>query len=188
LPGTATETKGVAKLILQSGKEAEVRLGAEASKDGLLHTDLTQYRYIHFATHGIIPTSDRIKEPALILSYDAHTKNTEDLLLSVSNVLQTSLHADMVVLSACNTGSGRITRAEGVLNLGRGFMLAGASSVTVSLWQVADDSTAILMQGYYHNLLAGKSKDEALAAARTELISKGYDNPFFWAPFILEGE
>src|SRR5207249_2438308 len=98
------------------------------------------------------------------------------------------LRAGMVVLSACNTGSGKVTKAEGVASLGRAFLTAGASSVTVSLWQVADKSTSLLMQEFYKNLLAGKSKSAALAGARLTLISKGFENPFFWAPFILTGE
>jgi len=127
-----------------------------------------------------------IKEPALILSYDG--ANQDDMLLTLSGVFQLQLHADMVVLSACNTGSGKVTRAEGVASLGTAFLAAGASSVTVSLWHVADSSTAILMQEFYRNLLKGMPKAVALAAARSTLVSQGYDNPFFWAPFVLTGE
>jgi CHAT domain-containing protein len=110
------------------------------------------------------------------------------MMLTLSEVLQLKLHAEMVVLSACNTGSGRITRAEGVASLGTAFLAAGASSVTVSLWKVEDKSTSILMQEFYQNLLSGMSKDAALAAARSSLVSKGYTNPFFWAPFLLTGD
>jgi CHAT domain-containing protein len=110
------------------------------------------------------------------------------MMLTMSEIVQLKLHAEMVVLSACNTGSGRVTRAEGVSSLGTSFLAAGASSVTVSLWQVSDDSTALLMEEYYRNLLNGMNKNAALAAARTALFARGHTNPFFWAPFVLTGE
>jgi CHAT domain-containing protein len=93
-----------------------------------------------------------------------------------------------VVLSACNTGSGKVTKAEGVASLGTAFLAAGASSVTVSLWQVSDTSTAVFMQEFYRDVLKGMPKAAALAAARSTLFTQGYDNPFFWAPFVLTGE
>jgi len=158
----------------------------DATKRELLRTDLARYRFIHFATHGILPVESGIKEPALVLSYNG--KGKDDMLLTLSEILEFKLRADMVALSACNTGSGKVTRAEGVASLGSAFLAAGASSVTVSLWQVADNSTAELMEEFYRNLVSGKSKSAALAAARTALVSKGYDNPFFWAPFVLTGE
>jgi CHAT domain-containing protein len=74
------------------------------------------------------------------------------------------------------------------MSLGRAFMAAGAESVTVSLWKVSDDSTQMFMVEYYKNILAGKTKAEALATARVFLIAKGFKNPFFWAPFILIGD
>jgi len=110
------------------------------------------------------------------------------MMLTLSEVLQLKLRAELVVLSACNTGSGRVTRAEGVSSMGSAFLAAGASSVTMSLWQVADKSTAVLMQEYYRNLLKGMPKPAALAAARAALFAQGNTNPFFWAPFILTGE
>ena len=127
-----------------------------------------------------------MQEPALILSYDG--KAEDRMMLTMSEVLQLKLHAEMVVLSACNTGSGRVTRAEGVASLGTSFLAAGASSVTVSLWQVSDESTALLMEEYYRNLLTGMPKNAALAAARAALFAQGHTNPFFWAPFVLTGE
>jgi CHAT domain-containing protein len=106
----------------------------------------------------------------------------------MSEILQLRLQSESVVLSACNTGSGSISRAEGVMSLGRAFLAAGSSSVTVSLWQVSDESTAALMARYYQGLLAGKAKNVALAEARQALFAGGYKDPFFWAPFILIGE
>ncbi len=186
LPGTADEVHGIASLFASTPSKTETRTGMDATKRELLRTDLARYRFIHFATHGILPVESGIKEPALVLSYNG--KGKDDMLLTLSEILEFKLRADMVALSACNTGSGKVTRAEGVASLGSAFLAAGASSVTVSLWQVADNSTAELMEEFYRNLVSGKSKSAALAAARTALVSKGYDNPFFWAPFVLTGE
>jgi CHAT domain-containing protein len=127
-----------------------------------------------------------IDEPALVLSYDGETP--EHMLLTMSEIVGLKLQADSVVLSACNTGSGKISKAEGIMSLGRAFLSSGASSVTVSLWQVSDESTAILMEQYYRGILDGKSKSVALAEARQQLFAKGYRNPYYWAPFILVGE
>ncbi len=188
LPGTATEVEEIAKLFESKGQTAELRLGSDATKERLSDTDLTRFRFLHFATHGILPVNSNIKEPALVLSYDGFAP--EHMLLSISEILGFKIQADTVVLSACNTGSGVLSRTEGVMSLGRAFMSAGAESVTVSLWQVSDESTQILMEEYYRNLIAGKSKAEALAGARSFLFAKGkpFSNPFYWAPFILIGD
>jgi CHAT domain-containing protein len=183
LPNTATEVTSIAALFPSS---ATVRTGVDARKLELLQTDLGRFKFVHFATHGFFPVEPGIREPALILSYDGEDEGR--MMLTLSEVLQLKLHAEMVVLSACNTGSGRVTRAEGVASVGTAFLAAGASSVTVSLWKVEDKSTSILMLEFYRNLLKGMSKDVALARARSTLVSEGYTNPFFWAPFVLTGE
>lgn len=186
LPDSSTEVNSIASLFPGGASTTEIRTGVNATKRELMQTDLGRFRFVHFATHGILPVEAGIKEPALVLSYEG--TNKDDMLLTLSEVFQLKLRADMVVLSACNTGSGKVTRAEGVASLGTAFLAAGASSVTMSLWHVADNSTAILMQEFYRNLLKGLPKAASLAAARSELVSRGYDNPFFWAPFVLTGE
>jgi len=186
LPATATEVRNIAALLQKTNERVEVRVGIDATKNGLLDTDLSKFRFLHFATHGILPVDTGIKEPALVLSYDGIAP--ANMFLSMSEILGLKLQAESVVLSACNTGSGNISRAEGVMSLGRAFLAAGSSSVTVSLWQVSDESTAVLMEHYYQGVLAGKAKNVALAEARQVLFSTGYKDPFFWAPFIVIGE
>jgi CHAT domain-containing protein len=188
LPGTADEVHGIASLFASTPAKAETRTGTEATKQKLLRTDLGRYQFVHFATHGILPVESGIKDPSLVLSYDGGQK--DGMLLTLPEILELKLRADMVVLSACNTGSGKVTKAEGVASLGSAFLAAGASSVTVSLWHVADNSTAEFMQEFYKNLVRGKTKSESLAAARSALFSKEYvnHNPYFWAPFVLTGE
>jgi CHAT domain-containing protein len=186
IPGTAKEIKEIASLLSATKAETKILEGTDATKEKLLRTDLSRYRFVHFATHGILPVESGISEPALVLSYDGKSK--DDMLLSLSDILQLRLRADVVVLSACNTGSGKVTRAEGVGSLGLAFLAAGSSSVIVSLWQVGDESTAVLMKEFYRNLLQGKPKAVALADARSFVYAQGYTEPFFWAPFILTGE
>jgi CHAT domain-containing protein len=186
LPGTAAEVNNVAQLFSRPEENVEVRTGVDATKRELLATDLSRFRFVHFATHGILPVEEAIKEPSLVLSYQ--DSGTEQWLLSLSDVLQLRLNAEMVVLSACNTGSGKVTKAEGVSSLGSAFLAAGAESAVVSLWQVSDVSTSLFMQELYKNLMNGKSKAESLASARAVLVAQGFDNPFFWAPFVLTGE
>jgi CHAT domain-containing protein/tetratricopeptide (TPR) repeat protein len=186
IPGTAKEIQSIVGLFSEKHESADVLLGVNATQKDVLALDLSQFRYIHFATHGILPVDAGVREPSLVLSYDGTT--SDEMLLPVSAIMRLNIDADDVVLSACNTGSGQVTRTEGVMSLGRAFMVAGASSVTVSLWEVSDASTALLMKQYYQNLLAGKPKDEALADARTWLFQNGYRQPYFWAPFVLIGE
>lgn len=186
LPGTSIEIQSIAALLRKANEPVEVRVGAEATRQRLLDTDLSQFRFLHFATHGILPVDTNIKEPALVLSYDGISPM--HMFLTMSDILNFKLRSESVVLSACNTGSGSVSRAEGVMSLGRAFLGAGASSVAVSLWQVSDESTALLMQEYYRRILEGKKKNVALAEARYTVFSKGQKAPFFWAPFILIGE
>jgi len=186
LPGTVSELRNIAAVLQKSNEKAEIRVGIDATKSQLLDTDLSKFRFLHFATHGVLPVDAGIREPSLVLSYDGIAQG--HMFLSMSEILGLKLQAESVVLSACNTGSGSISRAEGVMSLGRAFLAAGSSSVVVSLWQVSDESTALFMEDFYRNMLEGKRKDVALAAARTSLFARGYQQPFYWAPFIVIGE
>jgi CHAT domain-containing protein len=186
LPGTALEVRTIADLLKKTNAQIEVRVGIDATKTELLDTDLSKFRFLHFATHGVLPVDTGISEPALLLSYDGLAPS--HMFLTMSEVLGLKLRAESVVLSACNTGTGTISKAEGVMSLGRAFLAAGSSSVVVSLWQVADESTALFMEEFYRNVLNGKPKDVALARARTSLFAQGYRQPFRWAPFIVMGE
>jgi CHAT domain-containing protein/tetratricopeptide (TPR) repeat protein len=186
LPSTAVEVRNIAALLQRTDEKVEVRVGIDATKSQLLDTDLSKFRFLHFATHGVLPVDTAVREPSLVLSYDGVAPT--NMFLSMSEILALRLQSESVVLSACNTGSGKISRAEGVMSLGRAFLAAGSASVTVSLWQVSDESTAALMAKYYEGLLEGKKKSIALAEARYAVFASGSKNPFFWAPFIVIGE
>lgn len=112
----------------------------------------------------------------------------EDGFLTASEIFNMNLNADIVGLSACKTGLGVQAAGEGVVGLSRAFMYAGTDTVLVSLWSVSDESTYKLMVKFFDGLKNGKDKLTALKDAKNYLRSSGYDNPFYWAPFILVGE
>ena len=165
----------------------DVLLGVSATETNLRNVALKDYRYLHFATHADLPGKIQgIKEPFIIMG-QVENKGKDDGFLTLSEVLELKLDADMVVLSACSTGKGKMMEGEGVANFARAFQHAGAKSVVVSLWEVASEPAVEYMKAFYGHLKAGKSRAEALRLSRKEIKAK-YHNPFYWAVFILHGE
>lgn len=188
--GRLTETGTLAADLARAfGKDAASLTGKEASEARLMEEDLSRFRYIVFATHGILDTDlASIREPALVLSQYSNAMD-EDGFLTTSEVMGLKLKTEVVALTACKTGLGRQIGGEGVMGLGRAFQYAGARNVLVSLWSVAEESTTKLTKSFFNHLKAGKTPREALKLARAELRKdKRHDHPFFWAPFILMGE
>ena len=162
--------------------------GLNAQKNLLIRNDLIPYKYCVFATHGYfgndLPT---IQEPVLILTLPDQSEG-QDGFLRMSEVMGLKLNADMVALTACQSGIGGSVSGEGTMGMGRAFQYAGAKSVLMSLWSVAESSSVDLVTNFFKHLREGKNKLEALRLAREEIRKAGYDHPFFWAPFILVGE
>lgn len=151
--------------------------------------ELSKYRYVHFATHGYLDTS-RSNLSAIVLSlFDEHGK-PQDGFLRTHDIYNLKLPAELVVLSACETGLGKDVTGEGLEGLTRGFMYAGARRVIVSLWNVNDKATASLMQRLYAGMLrSGKTPAAALRAAQIEMLrTRQWQSPYFWAPFVMQGE
>jgi CHAT domain-containing protein/tetratricopeptide (TPR) repeat protein len=187
LKHSGTEVVKVSKVFGNREGPRDVLIGLEASESRVKSKDLKQYQYLHFATHGILANDvPYLKEPALVLAHDPDGK--EDGFLTYSEVIGLELNADLVTLSACKTGLGQLVPGEGVIGLSWAFMFAGARALIVSLWEVDDHSTALLMEEFYRLLAQGVNKVEALAKAKDHLRQKGYENPYFWAPFILIGD
>jgi CHAT domain-containing protein len=117
-------------------------------------------------------------------------KNDDDGYLRTSEVFNLRLGAPLVMLSACESGLGKVKNGEGVIGLSRAFMYAGAPTVGVTLWSVADKPTAELMTDFYQRLLGPNSSSSgAMRDAQLAMISgKKYSAPFYWAPFVLVGE
>jgi len=148
---------------------------------------IDRYGQIVLATHGLLDTrTPEIMEPFLALSlFPPGT----DGFLAMSEVMGLRLNADLVALTACETGLGRQLAGEGVMSMGRAFQYAGARTVLMSLWKVEQGSSVTLVENFFrYRKKEGKSKLEALRLARDHLRSEGFAHPFFWAPFILVGE
>jgi CHAT domain-containing protein len=189
LNGTRTEADQIAKLAKASGGQADVWLDLDANEDNLGARDISKYRVIHVATHGLL-NAERPQFTGVVLSLVGN--KTHDGFVRTDEVFNLHLGSPLVMLSACETGLGKEKRGEGVMGLTRAFMYAGAPTVGVSLWSVADKSTADLMTDFYKRLLTsseGTTSSSALRDAQLAMISgKKYSAPFFWAPFVLVGD
>ncbi len=159
----------------------------EANKTKFIQ-EVSKYRYLHIASHG------KMNEENADLSYIAFTQNgdstNQEELLYLRELYDLEIPADMVVLSACETGIGELQNGEGIISLARGFSYAGAKSIITSLWNVNDQKTADLMVDFYGNLSEGQSKDAALANAKRAYIKQNtgmFSHPFYWAGFVPIG-
>jgi CHAT domain-containing protein len=168
---------------------SDLYIGLDASKQsflGKLAPKLDGYDKIVFATHGYFGKDlPGIKEPVLVLTLVPHGT---DGFLRMSEVAGLKMNADVVALTACQSGLGRNISGEGTMGMGRAFQYAGAKSVLMSLWSVAEKSSVQLVESFFRHIKEGRGKLVALRMARTEIRQAGYDHPFFWAPFILVGE
>src|SRR5690349_21299232 len=189
LTGTRTEADQISKLAKTAGGQADVWLDLDANEDNLDARDLSKYRVIHVATHGLL-NAERPQFSGVVLSLVGN--KTHDGFVRTDEVFNLRLGSPLVMLSACETGLGKEKRGEGVMGLTRAFMYAGAPTVGVSLWSVADKSTADLMTDFYQRLLstsATSTSSGALRGAQLAMISgKKYSAPFYWAPFVLVGD
>jgi len=151
--------------------------------------ELSNYRYVHFATHGYIDTS-RAGLSAIVLSLVDEKGKPQDGFLRTHDIYNLKLPAELVVLSACETGLGKDVKGEGIEGLTRGFMYAGARRVIVSLWNVNDKATAGLMQHLYVGMLKNKKTPAAaLRAAQIQMLrTKQWESPYYWAAFVMQGE
>ncbi|MCO6492830.1 MAG: CHAT domain-containing protein [Phaeodactylibacter sp.] len=174
-------------------ENASVLANTEATEDTLKAMDARQelknYRYLHFSTHGLL--NERYPDLSCI-ALNQDENEAEDGLLHAYEIFELNLNADLVVLSACGTGLGRLHKAEGMIGFSRSLMYAGTPSLILSLWPVDDQSTSELFKTYYQNLKAngGTDKQAPLRTAQLKLIESGekHANPFFWAPFVFIGE
>ncbi len=187
LPATRPEAEAVAKLY---GGRPITRL--EATEAGVRRR-LSRARIIHLATHGRYFSVDPLLS-GLILTAPAPGEQVTpetDGVLEAAEILDPSLrvNADVVVLSACGTGRGKLERAEGLVGLTRCWQIAGARSLVASQWSVADTSTGRLMAAFHQGLKAGWPKDEAMRRAMRQLAAQAETaHPFYWAPFLVTGD
>ena len=184
LTQTAAEIKAISQLFPNDTVLLE---GKRATESALKSQPLENLKFVHFALHGFSDT--KIPErTALLLADDEHS--TEDGLLQDREIRDLRIAADLVTLSACDTGIGRLQGQEGISSMVSSFLLAGARSVVASLWKVDDRSTGVLMKHFYAYLSKGQDKANALRLAKLDLIRQYQQDavPYYWAGFTLHGE
>jgi CHAT domain-containing protein len=161
----------------------------DASRETVMSADLGQYRIIHLAAHGLLD-GERPELSGIVLSLYDRQGRPQNGFLRLDDVYNLSLMADLVVLSACQTGLGKEYRGEGLVGLTRGFMFAGAARVVASLWKVDDAATADLMKRFYAKMLRdGLRPAAALRQAQIEMHGqKARGSPYYWAGFLIQGE
>ncbi len=188
IPGTAVEANDIRQLL--SPTESLIVTGFDSTYNWVTTAPLSQYRYLHLATHGIFD-EERPELSSLIFSLYNAKAAPQRAFLRLPDLFNLNLPAEMVTLSACQTGLGNSVPGEGLVGMTRGLMYAGAKRVTVSLWSVPDQETAQLMQRFYRNLLDQKgpkiSHSAALRSAQLQMWKQGI-HPYYWSAFVMQGE
>jgi CHAT domain-containing protein len=176
------------KVIVLTNKTATLRRLYEAAQGS---------RYVHLATHGLTDTSGAAVYSALALTRPKRITMEDTGVLTLARLLDEWWarldSTELVVLSACDTATGRVISGEGVFSLSWGFMYAGTPAVIASLWPVADDSTAELMSNLYREIAESERRESSAAKLEAfvkvrEALRKKYPEPYFWAPFIYMGD
>ncbi|OJJ20790.1 hypothetical protein BKI52_09405 [marine bacterium AO1-C] len=189
LPASEAEVKRINQLFTAKQGKTQMYLLNQANEAQMKSKELKKYRYVHLATHGVVDEASPELSRVFLAKNDK-----EDGSLYFGEIFNLELNANLVALSACETGLGKLSKGEGIIGLTRALLYAGAKSVMVSLWSVADESTSQLMIYFYEYLLSGKDKYEALRQAKLKLIREGVnykDEPlsaYYWAPFVLIGK
>jgi CHAT domain-containing protein len=187
LPSTRREGEEIVKLLPTA--DGKLVSDFDANLPFALSAELSQYRVIHLATHGMI----NVEHPELsgvVLSLVDREGKQQDGFLRLHEIYNLNLNADLVVLSACQTGLGKDYKGEGLIGLTRGFMYAGSKGVIATLWKVDEEATTELMKHFYDGLFRqGLTPAAALRAAKLAIRNqKRWQSPFFWAAFELHGE
>lgn len=188
LPEAEDEVRSLSKIYGQSSK---IFLRDKATK-AAIKSLFTNFRILHFATHGILYKEHPLSS-ALVLAKPISAKNAsnEDGLLKAEEIINLPLSADLVVLSACESGQGEITNGEGMVGLSWAFMYAGASNIVASQWKVDSLSTSKLMVDFHRELSKQSGNQKSASALRQAALrlkeSEAYKHPFYWASFVVIG-
>jgi hypothetical protein len=188
----AARNKFEAALVLWNKLGTLQAFGFDANYNWATSKNLNQYQILHFATHGFV-NPEQPELSGIVLSL--FNKDGEQIpgYLRLADLFEQDYPAELIVLSACETGLGKNVSGEGLVGLTRGLMYAGASRVALSLWIVDDEGTSVLMQEFYKQMLQeSKTPTQALRAAQRKLWSnpewRKWRNPYYWAAFTLQGE
>ncbi len=183
LPFSKKEVKQVSRFFPKD--KIDIYTYKEAKEEILKTRRLTDYQILHFACHAFLDEKTPYRS-ALVLAFDDDPE--EDGFLQGWEIQNLKLNASLAILSACQTGKGKLEYGEGVFGLQRVFFYAGARSTISTLWKVADKATSIFMYHFYYFLARGKNKAEALRLAKIKMLQSKFSHPFFWAGFILHGD
>src|SRR5438477_975275 len=184
LPQTREEIIEVSKIV---GKEEVLLLGSNATETAFKSEPLSDFKIVHIAAHGFSDTQFP-ERSGLVLGVDPNSR--DDGLLQVREIIRLRFNADLVTLSACNTGVGKLQGEEGITNLVEAFLVSGAKAVVASLWSADDTYTLDLMKRFYTHIAEGQDKAAALRHAKIDLLAK-YGRqvpPYYWGAFILVGD
>jgi CHAT domain-containing protein/predicted negative regulator of RcsB-dependent stress response len=182
------EATGILALVPE--RERMRALDFEASRTTALRPELGEYRIVHFATYGML-NNIHPELSGIVLSLVDKAGHQQDGFLRLLDIYNLKLPAELVVLSACQTGLGKEIRGEGLIGLTRGFMYAGAPRIVASLWKVDDRATSELMKRFYLGLLGPEALSPAGALRQAQLSiwkQKQWRAPYYWAAFVLQGE
>ncbi|MBF2016433.1 MAG: CHAT domain-containing protein [Rivularia sp. T60_A2020_040] len=187
LPNTKTEAEEILKLFPST--DTLQAFSFDANYNFATSKNLNQYQILHFATHGFVnPNQPELS--GIVLSLVNQDGKQIPGYLRLADLFEQDYPAELIVLSACETGLGKNVSGEGLVGLTRGLMYAGAARVALSLWQVDDEGTSVLMQEFYKQMLQeNKTPSEALRAAQRKLwANPDWRNPYYWGAFTLQGE
>ena len=190
LARTSEEAKNI--LALTSPSESLSWMAFDATKTNAERSELAGFKMVHFATHGVVDPDHPALSGIVFSLYDRQGQSV-DGFLRLNEVFNLKLPVDLVVLSACQSGQGKLIRGEGLVGLSRGFLYAGAASLVVSLWSVDDEATAELMSRFYAKMLGTEHlrPAAALRVAQLSMLSdpnQRWKQPLYWAPFIVQGD
>jgi CHAT domain-containing protein len=187
LSATAWEAQKIRELAKDN--DSKVLSNFEASREAAIDPMLSEYRFIHFATHAVInPENPDLS--AIALSLVDERGQPLNGLLSTQDIHRLRLSAELVVLSACRTGLGKDAPGEGLLSLTRGFLSSGAARVIVTLWSIEDQASAEMMSRFYRRALGPQrmTPAAALRATQEEMWREGrWSAPYYWGGFVLQG-
>ncbi|MEG4329186.1 CHAT domain-containing tetratricopeptide repeat protein, partial [Microcoleus sp. herbarium5] len=187
LPFTRQEAQTISSLFPSASSTQKIDF--DASRTTATDGSLANYQIVHFATHGLA-NSKNPELSGIVMSMVDDKGNLVNGFLRLTDIFNLKLAANLVVLSACQSGMGQNVRGEGMVGLTRGFMYAGAQRVAVSLWNVDDEGTSVLMQKFYQKMVQQKlAPAAALRAAQIEMMQQEkWKSPYYWAAFTLQGE
>jgi len=185
LPGSGAEASSITSSL---GGATDSFSGFAATRDRLLATDLANYKIIHFATHALTD-ENRPELSGVVLSRYDQDGRPQNEFVRLNDIYGMNLKADLVVLSACETGAGKEVKGEGLISLNNAFLQVGAKSVLATVWKAEDGASQTLMKEFYSGIAAGMTPSKALQQAQVKLWKMPqYKSPFFWAAFTLHGD